>query len=37
MLNKKLSNYPNKLYKINFLDSTMIYSILVFFNYSVKF
>jgi len=25
MLNKKLSNYPNKLYKINFLDSTMIY------------
>jgi len=25
MINKKLSNYPNKRYKINFLDSTMIY------------
>jgi len=25
MLNKKLSNYSNKLYKINFLDSAMIY------------
>lgn len=25
MLNKKLSNYSNKLYKITFLDSTLIY------------